>query len=78
MTRKKIKSLACELERNKCVDFEFNSLFYSIYESSVENGFVVNIYKSDVKDENDDYLEDSLIDGGFCTGNELDAVEFMI
>lgn len=71
------KELADILKTNKSLEFQYNNLYYQIFESS-EIGYVINIYSSNEKDENGDYLDINLIDGGICTGNTKDAIEFLL
>ena len=61
----------------KKVEFKHKNLFYEIFDSSC-TGYVVNIYSSDKKDEDGYYLEENIVDGGLCTGNVTDAIEFML
>ena len=72
-----VSSLAKILQQHDEVEFIYNNLHYEIY-ASCESGYVVNIYSSDEKDEDDQYLEQNNIDGGLCTGSCLDAIEFML
>lgn len=77
MDETKIEELANILKTNRFIDFQYQSLFYQIFESS-ELGYVVNIYSSNEKDENGDLLDSNLIDGGLCTGSAKDAIEFLL
>lgn len=77
MDEKKIKELADILSTNKSVEFTHKGLFYQVFESC-EYGHVVNIYSSNKKDEEGYYLEVNIVDGGLCTGNTRDAIEFML
>lgn len=61
----------------KKVEFKHNNLFYEIFDSS-NGGYVINVYSSDKKDEDGYYLEENIVDGGLCTGNVTDAIEFML
>ena len=54
-----------------------NNLFYEI-SKSCDTGYIVNLYSSDEKDEDDEYLEENLVDGGLCSGSASDAVWFMV
>jgi len=72
-----IDSLSKRLEHNQEVEFIYNNLHYEIFASS-ESGYAVNIYSSGEKDENEEYLEQNIIDGGLCSGNSKDAIEFML
>lgn len=72
-----ITTLSKILDTEQSVEFIFNNLYYEIFES-VDSGYVVNIYSNNEKDEDDQYLEENLIDGGLCTGSSKDAIEFMM
>lgn len=72
-----IDSLSKILEHHEEVEFVYNNIHYEIFASS-ESGYIVNIYKSDEKDEYGQYLEQNNIDGGLCTGSCKDAIEFML
>jgi hypothetical protein len=72
-----IKELANILKTNKSLEFQCNNLYYQIFESS-ELGYVINLYSSNEKDANGDYLDCNLIDGGLCTGSAKDSVEFLL
>jgi len=62
---------------NQSVEFTYNALYCEIF-TSVESGYVINIYSSDEKDEYGEYQEKFNIDGSLCTGGARDAIEFMI
>jgi hypothetical protein len=72
-----INELAINLKNKQSVEFEYNDLFYEIFESC-DTGYIVNLYSSDEKDEHDEYLEINNVDGGLCTGSTSDAVWFMV
>mgnify|MGYP001060502076 CR=1 FL=1 len=72
-----IKELADILKTNKSLEFEYKNLHYQIFESS-ELGYCVNVYSSNDKDENGDYLDSNLVDSGVCTGSAKNAVEFLL
>jgi hypothetical protein len=44
---------------------------------SPDIGYIVNLYSSDEKDEDEQYIEANLVDSGLCSGNKRDAIEFM-
>jgi hypothetical protein len=71
-----IKELADILKTNKSLEFQYKNLHYQIFESS-ELGYCVNVYSSNDKDENGDYLDSNLVDGGVCTGSAKDAITFI-
>ena len=77
MNRTNISKLANILEKEKSVEFKYNNLFYEIFESC-DTGYIVNLYSSNEKDKNGEYLEINNVDGGLCTGSASDAVWFMI
>ncbi len=72
-----IDDFANILKDGNTAEFIFNDFYYEIFESC-EEGYVVNIYSSNQKDENGNYLDKYMIDGGLCTGSAKDAVEFML
>ncbi|QOY50927.1 hypothetical protein [Candidatus Sulfurimonas baltica] len=78
MNNTKLKKLERKLENGETIEFEYNGLFYEIFESVTSEGYIVNVYSSDEKDEDNYYLEENEIDGGLCTGNARDAIYFMI
>ena len=77
MNKNNISKLADILEKEKSVEFKYNNLFYKIFESC-DTGYIVNLYSSDEKDEDGEYLEINNIDGGLCSGRASDAVWFMV
>ena len=77
MSKAKIRNLATILKSSKTVRFTHNSFYYEIFKSA-DTGYVVNIYSSKELDEDGDYLEENCIDGGLCTGNTENAIEFML
>lgn len=77
MNKHNISKLADILEKDKSVEFKYNNLFYEIFESC-DTGYIVNLYSSNEKDEDGEYLEINNIDGGLCTGSPSDAVWFMV
>jgi len=72
-----INTLSKLLELGDTVEFTYNNLYYEIFKSS-ESGYIINIYSSDEKDKDGCYLDKYNIDGGLCTGNSKDAIEFML
>lgn len=77
MNRTNISKLSELLEKEKSVEFKYNNLFYEIFESC-DTGYIVNLYSSDEKDKDDEYLEENLVDGGLCSGSASDTVWFMV
>ena len=72
-----ITALSKFLELNQNVEFTYNNLYYEVFESA-DSGYVVNLYSSDEKDEDEQYIEANLVDGGLCSGRAKDAIEFML
>ena len=77
INKNNISKLADILEKDKSVEFKYNNLFYEIFESC-DSGYIVNLYSSDEKDEDGEYLEINNVDGCLCTGCASDAVCFMV
>ena len=77
MNKNNISKLANILKKDTAVEFTYNNLFYEIFESA-NGGFMVNLYSSNEKDEDGEYLEENIVDGGLCTGSASDAVWFMV
>ena len=77
MNKNNISKLADILKKDTYVEFAYNNLFYEIFESC-DTGYIINLYSSDEKDEDGEYLEINNIDGGLCTGSASDAVWFMV
>ena len=72
-----VTALSKFLILNQSVEFAYNSLYYEVFES-VDSGYVVNLYSSNEKDDEGEFIEVNLVDGGFCTGSAKDAIEFML
>ncbi len=77
MNERRIKSFVKILEDDKTVNFSYNEYYFEIFESVTDNGYVVNVYSSDEKDD-DGYIEANLLDGGLCTGTPRDAIEYIL
>lgn len=77
MKKEIILQLASKLQEVGRVEFEYNSSFYEIFEST-EGGYMINIYSSNEKDEDNEYLYENNFDGGLCTGTAKDAIQFML
>ena len=71
-----ITALSKFLKLNQSVEFTYNNLYYEVFEST-DSGYVVNVYNSKAKDD-DEFIETNLVDGGLCTGSARDAIEFML
>ena len=76
MKEEEILQLSYVLKKIGKIEFEYNNLFYEIFEST-ESGYVINIYSSNEKDEDDEYLFEN-IDGGQFDGSAKDAIQFML
>jgi hypothetical protein len=77
LSKKIIIKLANILENKQNVKFEYNDLFYEIFESC-DSGYIINLYSSNEKDEDGEYLEENNVDGGLCNGAVRDAILFML
>jgi hypothetical protein len=77
MNEIRIKSFIKILEDDKIVHFSYNEYYFEVFESVTDSGYVVNVYSSNEK-EDDEYIEANLLDGGTCTGSALDAIYFML
>jgi hypothetical protein len=77
MQQPKIKKLTKALSQNKAVEFIHNGFYYEVFES-INGGYIVNLYSSDIKDAYGSYLDGNIIDGGLCTGGAEDAIGFML
>ena len=73
-----ISTLAKILELYQRVEFRYNNLYYEVFVSGVENGYMINIYSNSQKDEDGCFLNKNMVDGGLCTGSSTDAIEFMM
>ena len=72
-----ITALSKFLILNKSVEFRYNNLYYELFESA-DSGYIVNVYSSNAKDDEGEFIEANLVDGGLCTGSARDAIEFML
>ena len=77
LSKNKINTFARELKKKTTVEFKYNGFYYEVVKSA-DTGYIVNVYSDDVKDEENDYLDENIIDGGLCTGSARDAIEFML
>lgn len=80
MTETQIETYVSMLESGLTAHFTYDGCYYEIFES-IEEGYVVNVYSSNEKDVNDEYMDHHIIDGGLCTGSAIDAIdaiEFML
>ena len=73
-----ISTLAKILELYQRVEFRYNNLYYEVFVSGVENGYMINIYSNSQKDEDGCFLDENMVDGGLCTGSYTDAIKFMM
>jgi len=72
-----INTLAKLLDFGKTVEFQYNDLYYEIFKSA-DGGYVINVYSSGEKDEDDGYLEQNNLDGGLCIGSAKDAISSIL
>ena len=72
-----ITALSKFLELNQSVEFTYSKLYYKVFKSA-DSGYIVNLYSSNEKDEDEQYVEANLVDGWLCTGSARDAIEFML
>ena len=72
-----ISTLAKILDLYQRVEFKYNNLYYEVFASDV-TGYMINIYSNSQKDEDGYFLDKNIVDGGLCTGNSCDAIEFMM
>lgn len=77
MKKERLLHLTSTLKEMGRIEFKYKNLFYEIFEST-EEGYVINIYFSNNKDEDDEYLEKNLFDGGIYIGSPKDAIKFML
>ncbi len=77
MSKSKIKAYSKMLESGKTVEFIYNGFYYEIFKSA-DNGYIVNIYSNDERDEDGYYLDKHIIDGGLCSGSAENAIVFML
>ena len=81
MNKRYLELCAITLEENGAIQFVYNGLFYDLFESSCEVGWVVNVYPNDkdkIFDEDNQLIDDEQVEGGLCTASAKDAVYFMI
>ena len=76
LIKNKVNTLSRLLKSERSIEFQHKSLYYKIF-ASADTGYVVNVYSSNERDDDQEYLEENLMDGGLCTGSERDAVAFM-
>jgi len=77
LLKNKISRLSRLLKSESSVEFKHNGFYYEVFKSA-DSGYIVNLYSSNEKDEDEQYIEANLVDGGLCSGNERDAIEFML
>jgi hypothetical protein len=77
LLKNKISRLSRLLKSESSVEFKHNDFYYEVFESA-DSGYIINLYSSDERDEDEQYIEANLVDGGLCSGNERDAIEFML
>ena len=77
ISESEITEYAKILENKNIVEFKHNGLLYEVF-LSADSGFVVNLYTSDERDEDEELIEANMIDGGLCSGSAEDAIGFML
>jgi len=78
LAKNKINTLARVLKNENSVEFKHNGFFYKVFESA-DSGFIINLYSSDDKDDEGEFVEANLVDGGLCSSKKArDAIEFML
>ena len=77
LLKNKISRLSRLLKSESSVEFKHNGFYYEVFKSA-DSGYIVNLYSSNEKDEDEQYIEANLVDGGLCSGSEKDAIEFML
>ena len=73
----KINTLARLLKSEYSVEFKHNGFYYEVFESA-DSGYVVNLYSSNEKDDEGEFAEANLVDGGLCSASVKDAIKFML
>lgn len=73
-----ISTLAKILDLYQKVEFRYNNLYYEVFVSGVENGYMINIYSNSQKDEDGYFMDENMVDGGLCTGNSCDALVYSL
>ncbi|GGD43540.1 hypothetical protein GCM10012288_17280 [Malaciobacter pacificus] len=76
MNYKTIIKLKNKLDETGQIEFEHSNLYYEIFIS--DDDYVINIYSSNEKDEDDEYIIENIVDGGVYSGDSLDAIKFML
>ena len=78
MNESKIEELANILQSANIVEFFHKGFYYEVF-LSADSGYIVNIYSSDDKDDEGEFVEANLVDGGLCSSKKArDAIEFML
>ena len=70
--------LADVLEIQGIVRFEYGKVHYEIFESTVTEGYLVNLYTKDTTDIDNYYLDENSKATGFCNGEPLEAITYML
>jgi len=77
LLKNKINTMVRVLKNDGSVTFELEKSYYEIFESS-EGGYAINVYSSADRDEEGEFIDSNMIDGGHCSGSAKDAVIFML
>lgn len=72
-----ISTLAKILDLYQRVEFKYKDQYFEVFVSNA-NCYIVNVYSNSQKDEDGYFLEENIVDGGLCSGNSYDAIEFMM
>lgn len=73
-----ISTLAKILDLYQRVEFKYKDQYYEVFTSDCENGYMINVFSNAQKDEDGYFLDENIVDGGLCSGNSCDAIEFMM
>lgn len=73
-----ISTLAKILDLYQRVEFKYKDQYFEVFISDSENGYMINVYSNSQKDEDGYFLDENIVDGGLCSGNSCDAIEFMM
>ena len=73
-----IELLADILDIQGIVRFEYAKVHYEIFESTIAEGYLVNLYTKDTVDIDNYYLDENSKATGFCDGEPLEAITYML
>ena len=72
-----VSTLSKILDIYQRVEFRYNNSYYEVFDAAA-GGYMINLYSTDEKDEDGNFLKKNIIDGGLSTGTSQDAIEFML